>query len=120
MPNSNPQRFDRAELADFYEKLVLYFELNDGLKHLPLSASSKGYRKLKQELNLEIHSANTLDELRTLRQCEAVKSILKQRRQLRRANIICVYNSEGNLLNSIFTRVRNAAAEPRIPRIKPG
>lgn len=28
MPNSNPQRFDRAELADFYEKLVLYFELN--------------------------------------------------------------------------------------------
>lgn len=36
MPNSNPQRFDRAELADFYEKLVLYFELNDGLKHLPL------------------------------------------------------------------------------------
>ena len=120
MPNSNPQRFDRAELADFYEKLVLYFELNDGLKHLPLSASSKGYRKLKQELNLEIHSAKTLDELRTLMQCEAVKSSFQQSRQLRGANIICVYNSEGNLLKSIFTQLRNAAAHAHIHRIKQG
>lgn len=120
MPNSNPQKFDRAELADFYEKLVLYYEINEGLKHLPLSASSKGYRKLKQELNLEIHSAKTLDELRALMQCEAVKSSLQQSRQLRGSNIICVYNSEGNLLKSIFTQLRNAAAHAHIRRIKQG
>ncbi|MDX7818989.1 hypothetical protein SJS43_07830 [Aeromonas caviae] len=115
MPNSNPQGFDRSELADFYEKLVLYFELNDCLKSVPLSARSKGYRKLKQDLNLVVYSAKTLDEMGSLMHSEAVK--ISQ--QLGK-NIICVYNSEGSLLKSIFTQLRNAAAHAHIRRIKQG
>lgn len=31
MPNSNPSKLTRAELADIYEKLVLYYEQHQGL-----------------------------------------------------------------------------------------
>lgn len=118
MPNSNPQGFDRSELADFYEKLVLYFELNDGLKSVPLSASSKGYRKLKQELNLIILSANTLEEMAALMQQAVTAKPTMGATSMQ--NLICVYNSEGNLLKSIFTQLRNAAAHAHIRRIKQG
>ncbi|WP_335925063.1 hypothetical protein [Shewanella algae] len=123
MSNANPQGFDRRELADFYEQLVLYFELNDGLKSVPLSASSKGYRKLKQALNLSIRSANTLDEMAALMQQvaaanQATATSAKGATSIQ--NLICVYNSEGNLLKSIFTQLRNAAAHAHIRRIKQG
>ncbi|MFB2814146.1 hypothetical protein ACE014_09900 [Shewanella xiamenensis] len=138
MPNANPQGFERRELADFYEKLVLYFELNEGLKSVPLSASSKGYRRLKQELNLTILSANTLEEMAALMQQVATtyptaanraatdfaatdKAAAKQAKgATSMQNLICVYNSEGNLLKSIFTQLRNAAAHAHIRRIKQG
>ncbi|ODR87069.1 hypothetical protein [Shewanella xiamenensis] len=133
MPNTNPQGFERRELADFYEKLVLYFELNAGLKSVPLSASSKGYRRLKQELNLTILSANTLEEMAALMQQVATtyqtaanqvatdKAAAKQAKGVSSMqNLICVYNSEGNLLKSIFTQLRNAAAHAHIRRIKQG
>ncbi|MFL9596135.1 hypothetical protein ACET5Y_20520 [Aeromonas veronii] len=118
MPNANPQGFDRRELADFYEKLVLYFELNDGLNSVPLSAISKGYRKLKQELNLTIRSANTLEEMAALMQQMPTAKPAKGATSIQ--NLICVYNSEGNLLKSIFTQLRNAAAHAHIRRIKQG
>ncbi len=128
MPNSNPQKFDRAELADFYEKLVLYFELNEGLKSAPLSASSKGYRKLKQELNLTIRSANTLEDMAALmQQVPTANQTATDHAAAKPAkgpssvqNLICVYNSEGNLLKSIFTQLRNAAAHAHIRKVKKG
>ena len=123
MSNANPQGVDRHELADFYEQLVLYFELNNGLKSVPLSASSKGYRKLKQELNLSIRSANTLEEMAALMQqvAAANQAMAKPaKRETSIQNLICVYNSEGNLLKSIFTQLRNAAAHAHIRRIKQG
>lgn len=118
MPNANPQGFDRRELADFYEKLVLYFELNDGLNSVPLSATSKGYRKLKQELNLTIRSANTLEEMAALMQQMPTAKPAKGATSIQ--NLICVYNSEGNQLKSIFIQLRNAAAHAHIRRIKQG
>jgi hypothetical protein len=55
MPNSNPSKLTRAELADIYEKLVLYYEQHQGLASEPLSAQVKGYRKLKSGLSLQIN-----------------------------------------------------------------
>lgn len=59
MPNSNPCKLTRAELADIYEKLVLYYEQHQGLASEHLSAKVKGYRKLKDELSLQIRSFST-------------------------------------------------------------
>ncbi|MFQ2705818.1 hypothetical protein [Aeromonas caviae] len=108
MPNSNPSKLTRAELADIYEKLVLYYELHQGLTSEHLSAQVKGYRKLKDELSLQIQSFSTEKEL-----AETILPTVDKKQ-----NFIWFYNAKGNILKSIFYHLRNAAAHADIERME--
>ncbi len=108
MPNSNPCKLTRAELADIYEKLVLYYEQHQGLASEHLSAKVKGYRKLKDELSLQIRSFSTEKEL-----AEAILPTVDNKQ-----NLIWFHNAKGNILKSIFYHLRNAAAHADIERME--
>jgi hypothetical protein len=107
MPNSNPSKLTRAELADIYEKLVLYYEQHQGLASEPLSAQVKGYRKLKDELSLQIQPFSTEKELATSTLPAADN----------KQNMIWFHNAKDSILKSIFYHLRNAAAHADIERV---
>ncbi|EPL6869621.1 MULTISPECIES: hypothetical protein [Enterobacterales] len=60
MSNSNLHKLTRAELADIYEKLVLYYEQHQGLTSEQLSTQVKGYtdtfNALVESAALDIHA----------------------------------------------------------------
>ncbi|HGH4747968.1 TPA: hypothetical protein ACJIXE_001817 [Serratia marcescens] len=108
MPNSNPSKLTRAELADIYEKLVLYYEQHQGLTSELLSTQVKGYRKLKSGLSLQIQPFSTERELAT-----STLPIADNKQ-----NLIWFHNAKGNILKSIFYHLRNAVAHADIERIE--
>ena len=107
MPNSNPENFTRAELADLYEKIVLFHEQYD-FKAGVLSTKAKGYRKLLDKLNLEVKRYSLAGDLdkQQIPRCDG------------KQNRIWFYDSQGNSLHSIFKHLRNAAAHADIKRQK--
>lgn len=107
MPNANPENFTRAELADVYEKIVLFHEQYD-FKAAPLSTKAKGYRKLVNKLGLEVKRFTLVDDLnqQPVPLCDGKQSRL------------WFYDSQGNSLHSIFKHLRNAAAHADIKRKK--
>lgn len=106
MPNSNPSKLTRAELADIYEKLVLYYEQRQGLTSELLSTQVKGYRKLKDELRVQIQPFHTEKELAEVTLPTADN----------KQNLIWFHNAKGNILKSIFYHLRNSAAHADILR----
>lgn len=110
MPNTNPQKFDRAELADFYEKLVLYYENSNGLEKIALSTRPKGYRKLVEALKLEMVRFETekMLEEATLPSADCSR------------NLIFFHDCKKNSLKSIFYLLRNSAAHAHIRKEKSG
>lgn len=110
MPNINPQKFDRAELADFYEKLVLYYENSNGLEKIALSTRAKGYRKLVGALKLEMVRFETekMLEEATLPSADCSR------------NLIFFHDCKKNSLKSIFYLLRNSAAHAHIRKAKSG
>lgn len=107
MPNSNLSKLTRAELADFYEKLVLYYEQHQGLPSELLSTQVKGYRKLKSGLSLQIQPFSTEKEL-------AISTLPTADNK---QNLIWFHNAKGNILKSIFYHLRDAAAHADIDRV---
>lgn len=107
MPNANPENFTRAELADLYEKIVLFHEQYD-FKASPLSTKAKGYRKLVNKLGLEVKRFTLVDDLN---QQPVSQFDGKQSR-------VWFYDSQSNSLHSIFKHLRNAAAHADIKRKK--
>lgn len=107
MPNSNSSKLTRAELADIYEKLVLYYEQHQSLTSELLSTQMKGYRKLKDELSLQIQPFHTEKEL-----AEVTLPVTDNKQ-----NLVWFYNAKGNILKSIFYHLRNAAAHADIERV---
>lgn len=93
MSNSNLHKLTRAELADIYEKLVLYYEQHQGLTSELLSTQVKGYRKLKSGLSLQIQPFSTEKELATSTLPTADN----------KQNLIWFHNAKSNILKSIFT-----------------
>ncbi|TCC70738.1 hypothetical protein NMD16_00585 [Klebsiella pneumoniae] len=107
MSNSNLHKLTRAELADIYEKLVLYYEQHQGLTSELLSTQVKGYRKLKSGLSLQIQPFSTEKELATSTLPTADN----------KQNLIWFHNAKSNILKSIFYHLRNAAAHADIERV---
>lgn len=93
MSNSNLHKLTRAELADIYEKLALYYEQHQGLASELLSTQVKGYRKLKSGLSLQIQSFSTKREL--------AASTLPTADN--KQNLIWFHNAKCSILKSIFT-----------------
>ena len=110
MPNTNPQKFERAELADFYEKLVLFYENSNGLERISLSTRAKGYRKLVDTLQLELVRFETekMLEEATLPPADCGR------------NVIFFHDCKSNSLKSIFYLLRNSAAHAHIRKEKSG
>ncbi|CAI2456815.1 Uncharacterised protein [Serratia proteamaculans] len=108
MSNSNPSKLTRAELADIYEKLVLYYEQHQGLTSELLSTQVRGYRKLKDELSLQIQPFHTEKEL-----AEVTLPATDNKQ-----NLVWFYNAKGNILKSVFYHLRNAAAHADIERVE--
>ena len=106
MPNTNPSKFTRAELADIYEKLVLYYELTQGLEREHLSIRVKGYRPLVDSLALEVKPFSTEQALADV---ELPQFDSKQ-------NLIWFHDAKNSQLKSLFYHLRNAAAHGDIER----
>ena len=107
MTNSNPSKFTNKELADCYSELILYFETNAGLSYEKLSTKVKGYRRLCDELSLQINSYSTLNDM----QHAQLTTPLYQ------APEIHFHDVKNNHLKSIFYHLRNAAAHAHIKRV---
>ena len=106
MPNTNPSKFTRVELADIYEKLVLYYELTQGLEREHLSIRVKGYRTLVDSLALEVKPFPTEQALADV---ELPQFDSKQ-------NLIWFHDAKNSQLKSLFYHLRNAAAHGDIER----
>ena len=108
MVNVNKEKFTRAELADMYEKIILFYEVTNGLQNISLSTRAKGYRKLKDEMKLEVKRFENLHEL------VAAELPLFDFSH----NFIWFYDKNNNSLKSIFYFLRNSAAHAHIKRCK--
>lgn len=107
MPNSNPENFTRAELADVYEKIVLFHEQYD-FNAGPLSTKVKGYRKLLDKLDLQVKRFVLVDDLgkQQILPCDG------------KQNRLWFFDSQKNSLHSMLKHLRNAAAHADIQRKK--
>lgn len=114
MSNVNTQGFTRKELADFYEKVILYGELMKDDSSWSLTTRSKQFRKLKIELDLDIKRFATTKEFHDYLQ--TTKNFDRESK----ANFIWFYDTQSNSLKSILVAFRNAAAHADIKRKKNG
>ena len=112
MVNANIQGLTRKELADFYEKLILYVEFIKDDSSWSLTTKSKQFRKLKNELELEIKRFATTKEFHDYLQ--TTKNFDRESK----ANFIWFHDMKGNSLKSILVAFRNAAAHADIWRKK--
>lgn len=108
MTNTNPNKFTRAEMADFYEKLMLYYENKNGLTDEPLSTRAKGYRKLINTMNLTV--------VRFEKEKELTDAILPEVDFNK--SFLWFHDAKSNTLKSLFYLLRNSAAHAHIQRIK--
>ena len=114
MSNANTQGFTRKELADFYEKVILYGELMKDDSSWSLTTRSKLFRKLTTELELDIKRFTKAKEFDDYLQAR------KNADHESKANFIWFHDMKGNSLKSILVALRNAAAHADIKRKKNG
>jgi hypothetical protein len=106
--NANPGKFTRAELADIYEKIVLFYELHNGMQAMNISTRTKAYRKLINEIQLDV---NLFKNLTDLANAEIPPFDYAN-------NFIWFHDAKKNTLKSILYHLRNSAAHADIKRQK--
>lgn len=97
--NTNHQKFQRKELADFYEKLILLWENGDLMNKKFDVRIGKNYRRIKEKYDLTIKSLDTNDDV-------DVEHLSYKQEKNERKNYICFHNSKKNLLKSYFYHTR--------------
>jgi len=109
--NTNHQKFQRKELADFYEKLILLWENGDLMSKKFDVRIGKDYRRVKEKYDLTIKSLDTNDDMDE-------ESLSYKQGESEGGNYICFYNSKKNLLKSYFYHMRNIAAHADFTLVK--
>lgn len=109
--NVNPQKFQRKELADFYEMLILLWENGDLMNKKFDVRSGKDYRRIKEKFNLTIKCLDTNEDMN-------VEYSSYKQDENGRENYICFHNSKKNLLKSYFYHIRNVAAHADFTLVK--
>lgn len=105
MNSPHAESFTSKELADIYDKLILFYENNEGLSTFNFSTRSKCFRNMKVDIGLDFQERKKIESLNS-------SSHL--------TNFIWFFNSKSNQIKSILYYLRNSAAHAHIKKIKYG